>query len=277
MHPAFRITLALAGIYLAYCTLLFVFQRQMLFPRHMTATLANMPERFPQLERIWLKLPGMRVESWFLAAHVQGQPAPAIILTHGNAETIDFLPEEFHPFAARKVALMMVEFPGYGRSEGAPSQPAITAAMQKAYDVLVARPDVDADRIILMGRSLGAGAACQLAARRPSHALILISPFTSVAAYAPRYLVPPFLVKDPFDNLAVIREYQQPVLIIHGIRDAVVPYRHGQTLAAAALDGKLVSFDSDHNDLITDSARFWQEIDAFFRQIQLFSDSRTKK
>ncbi len=272
MHPALRITLGLAGIYLTYCALLFVFQRQMLFPRYMAATLANMPEKFPQLERIWLQLPGMRVEAWLLPAQAQGRPAPAVILTHGNAETIDFLPEEFHPFTARKVALMMVEFPGYGRSEGTPSQPTITATMQKAYDVLVARPDVDADRIILMGRSLGAGATCQLAARRPSRALILISSFESVAAFAPRYLVPPLLVKDPFDNLAVIRSYRQPVLIMHGIRDEVIPYRHGQALAAAALNinSKLVSFESGHNDLPTHGARFWQEIDTFLRQVDLF-------
>lgn len=275
MHPALRITLGLAGIYLAYCTLLFVFQRQMLFPRYMAATLANMPEKFPRLERIWLQLPGMRVESWFLPARAQDRPAPAVILTHGNAETIDFLPEEFNPFATRQVALMMVEFPGYGRSEGAPSQPAIAATMQKAYDVLIARPDVDADRIILMGRSLGAGAACQLATRRPSRALILISAFTSVTAFAPRYLVPPFLVKDRFDNLAAIRAYRQPVLIMHGIRDEIIPYRHGQTLAATALNGKLVSFESGHNDLPTGGDRFWQEIDEFLQQILLFSDSPT--
>ncbi|MCP3951539.1 MAG: alpha/beta hydrolase [Desulfobacterales bacterium] len=270
MHPALRISLGLASIYLVYCALLFVFQRQMIFPRYMAATLANMPEEFPQLESIWLDLPGMRVESWFLPPHAQNLPAPAIILTHGNAETIDFLPEEFHQFTTRGVALMMVEFPGYGRSEGAPSQPTITAAMLKAHDILAARPDVDANRIILMGRSLGAGATCQLAARRPSRGLVLVSPFTRITAFAPRYLVPPFLVKDPFDNLAVIRAYRQPVLIMHGARDEVIPYRHGQTLAATAFNGKLVTFESGHNDLPTGSHRFWEAIDAFFQQIELF-------
>jgi len=269
MHPAFRITIGLVGIYLAYCGLLFVFQRQMLFPRYMAMTLANLPEKFPEIERIWLQLPGMRIESWFLPTHPQGPPAPAVILTHGNAETIDFLPEEFHHFTARGVSLMMVEFPGYGRSEGAPSQQAITETMQKAYDVLAVRPDVDANRIILMGRSIGAGATCQLAERRPSRAMILISPFTGVRSFAPRYLVPPFLVKDPFDNLAVVRSYRQPLLIFHGTRDDIIPFRHGQALAAAAADGRLVSFESGHNDLPT-GTRFWQAIDAFFREIDLF-------
>jgi fermentation-respiration switch protein FrsA (DUF1100 family) len=271
MHPALRITLSLIGIYIAYCGLLFVFQRQMLFPRYMAMTLADLPAKFPGLESIWLELPGMRVEAWFLPAKGPPDPAPAVILTHGNAETIDLLPQEFHPFTSRGIALMMVEFPGYGRSEGAPSQQSITATMVKAYDVLAARPDVDADRILLMGRSLGGGATCQLAARRPSRGVILVSAFTSVSAFAPRYLVPPFLVRDPFDNLAVMRAYRQPVLIVHGTRDEIIPYRHGQTLAAAAPHARLVSFESDHNGLPTNSPRFWQAIDEFLRQTAIFT------
>lgn len=272
MSPALRIAFGLLGLYLVYCGLLFVFQRQMIFPRQMAITLADFPQKFQGLERIWLQLPGMRVEAWFLPARAAG-PAPAVILAHGNAETIDFLPEEFQHFTTRKVALMMVEFPGYGRSQGTPSQQAITETMEKAYDLLAARPEVDADRIILMGRSLGAGAACQLAGRRPSHAMILISPFISLTTFAPRYLVPPFLVKDPFDNLAVVRLYRPPLLIFHGTRDDVIPFRHGQTLAEAAADGRLVAFENGHNDLPT-GTRFWQAIDTFFREVDLFPGNK---
>lgn len=274
MHPALRITLGIIGIYLAYCALLFVFQRQMLFPRYMVMTRTSLPEGFPGLERIWLELGGMRVEAWFLPARTEARPAPVVIITHGNAESIDFLPDEFRPFADRGVSLLMVEFPGYGRSKGSPSQQTITTTMLKAYDVITARPDVDADRVILLGRSLGGGAACQLAARRPIRGLILVSAFTSVTAFAPRYLVPAFLVKDPFDNLAVIRAYSRPVLIIHGTRDEIIPYRHGQTLAAAAPDGNLVSFQSGHNNLPTDSRQFWQAIDAYLRKVALFPQDK---
>lgn len=274
MHPALRITLGIIGIYLAYCGLLFIFQRQMLFPRYMVMTRASLPDGFPGLERIWLELPDMRVEAWFLPVRNAVQPAPVVIITHGNAESIDFLPDEFEPFTERGISLLMVEFPGYGRSQGSPSQRTITATMLKAYDVIAARPDVDADRIILMGRSLGGGAVCQLADRRPIRGLILVSAFTSVTAFAPRYLAPPFLVKDPFDNLAVIRAFRRPVLIIHGSRDEIIPYRHGQTLAAAAPDGNLVSFSSGHNDLPTDSRQFWQAIDEFLRRIMLFPQEK---
>ena len=60
---------------------------------------------------------------------------------------------------------------------------------------------------------------------------------------------------------------------MHGLRDEIIPYRHGKTLAAAALNSKLVSFESGHNDLPTGGDRFWQEIDEFLRQIQLFPDT----
>jgi len=275
MHPALRITLGIIGIYLAYCGLLFVFQRQMLFPRYMVMTRASLPDNFPGLERIWLELAGMRVEAWFLPARTEARPAPVVIITHGNAESIDFLPDEFQPFTERGVSLFMVEFPGYGRSQGAPSQQTITDTMLKAYEVAAGRPDVDADRIILLGRSLGGGAVCQLAARRPIRGLILVSAFTSVSAFAPRYMVPSFVVKDPFDNLAVIRNFDGPVLIIHGTRDEIIPYRHGQALAAAAPDGNLVSFQNGHNDLPTDSRQFWQAVDEYLQKIELFPQDNT--
>jgi len=88
-------------------------------------------------------------------------------------------------------------------------------------------------------------------------------------------MVPSFLVKDPFDNLAVIRNFDGPVLIIHGTRDEIIPYRHGQALAAAAPDGNLVSFQNGHNDLPTDSRQFWQAVDEYLQKIELFPQDNT--
>ena len=81
-----------------------------------------------------------------------------------NGELIDFWPHELKKLNRLGIGVLLVEYPGYGRSNGSPSQKNITEAFTGAYDMLVTRPDVDPSRIVLFGRSLGGGAVCILAA-----------------------------------------------------------------------------------------------------------------
>jgi fermentation-respiration switch protein FrsA (DUF1100 family) len=253
-------------LYTAYCTLLFLMQRQMIFPAGLAGP-APGPPRLPALEVVWLAPQGARTEAWYLpSAHgAAGGRSPAVIFAHGNAELIDGCVNEFMPLTRMGAGLLLVEYPGYGRSGGSPSQKAIGAVYQAAWDWLAARPDVDPARIVLAGRSLGGGVVCQLAAERPSAALILISTFTSARAFARRFLVPAFLVRDPFDSLSVLRSYAAPVLVFHGRRDDVIPYAHGVAAADAAPRGRLVSYDCAHNDCPPDRDAFFQEMARFLR------------
>src|SRR6202008_4301022 len=129
---------------------------------------------------------------------------------------------------------LLLEYPGYGRSTGVTTQQSITAASLAAYDWATQQSGIDPKRIIAYGRSLGGGAACALATQRAVAALILESTFTSVRPFAWRFRAPGFLVRDPFDNLAVVRAFKKPLLVLHGTRDEVIPVEHGRELAAAA-------------------------------------------
>lgn len=266
-----QIVLKIAGwgalFYLGYCCLLFLVQRQMLFPRYVIEEPEGTAEGIPGLEKIWLDTAFGKVESWFLPAvpSRNAGPAPAVIFAHGNAELIDFWPEELKQFTHLGIGVLLVEYPGYGRSEGTPSQRSIGAAFVAAYDHLVQRADVDASRVILLGRSIGGGAVCALADQRPSAALILMSTFTSARSFASRYLAPGFLVRDPFDNLSVVESYPKPVLIIHGKHDEVIPYRHGVSLYTAAKQGKMITYDSGHNDCPPNWNMFWQDIESYLK------------
>jgi len=182
---------------------------------------------------------------------------------------IDFWPEALKRFPAMGVGLLLVEYPGYGRSAGSPSQESISETFTRAYDTLAARPDVDPTRIAFFGRSLGGGAVCDLAAKRPAAALILMSSFTSVRSFAIRYLAPSFLIRDPFDNLAVVRDYGGPVLVIHGRFDEVIPFGHGNALHAAARNGKMIAYDAGHNDCPPDWEVFWQDVEGFLRDAKV--------
>ncbi|MFC1799169.1 alpha/beta hydrolase [Thermodesulfobacteriota bacterium] len=252
-------------LYLVYCGLLFLLQRQIIYPRYMLGDVPSKAPESPKRETIWFDTDAGRVEAWFIAPENTKSPFPAVVFAHGNGELIDYWPDELDRFTKLGIGLMLVEYPGYGRSEGAPTQQRIEKVFVDAYDFLLSRKDVDSDRIVLFGRSLGGGAVCALVKRRPAAAMILMSSFTSVRSFAIRYLAPGFLIRDPFDNLSAVKSYNGPILFIHGKYDEIIPYKHGLALHQASRNGKMITYDSGHNDCPPDWNRFWQDIEAFLR------------
>jgi fermentation-respiration switch protein FrsA (DUF1100 family) len=266
-----QVIFGILALYVGYCLLLFLFQRAILFPRFQVESIPVTDKDMPGLEKMWIETGFGNVEAWYLPPITDGEAgsAPAVIFAHGNAERIDFWPEELKPFTTFGMAVLLVEFPGYGRSAGNPSQRNITEAFVAAYDRLMERAELDASRIVLFGRSLGGGVACALAAKRPAAALMLLSTFTSVRACAIKFLAPGFLVRDPFDNLDVLRSYPGPVLVIHGKRDTLIPYDHGVTLSRTAAQGRLVTYDCQHNDCPADWRTFWRDVESFLMDTEI--------
>lgn len=261
-----RFVLTGACVYGAYCTLLFVLQRHLIFPTLFVGTPEFSPPPQP-MERLWFEIPGAKVEGWFLrGAPPEDGPKPLVIFAHGNGELIDIWPLTFQGLNRRGFHVLLVEYPGYGRSTGQPSQKNITQTFCAAYDLVVQRPDVDPSKIVLFGRSIGGGAVCALASRRSSAALILMSTFTSLRPFARRYLAPSFLIRDPFDNESVVSAYSGPVLIVHGTHDSVVPYAHGRALATAARRGRFVSYHADHNDCPPNWEDFFETMRNFLKE-----------
>ncbi len=258
-------------LYAAYCGLLFVLQRQIMFPRNQIPPALQAEQPIAGLEKLWLDTDSGKVEVWVVPSvgSPSDKPRPVVIFGHGNGEIIDFWPEELRQFTRLGVGLALVEYPGYGRSAGNPSEESITQAFVAAYDMLTTRKDVDPTRIILLGRSLGGGAVCALARRRPSAALILMSTFTSAKSFAKNFLAPSFIVRDPFDNLAVVKNYPHPVMIIHGKHDGVIPFSHGKTLHAAAKQGKMIAYNAGHNDCPPDWNIFWRDLEGFLRKHEI--------
>ena len=250
-------------VYVVYCCSLYLLQRHITFPG---ARIQAPPvEAVEGVERIWLETGFGKVEAWYLLADrlSDGRSTPAVIFAHGNAELIDDWPKAFRALTSRGCGVLLVEFPGFGRSGGSPSQKSITEAFLAGYDSLVARDDVDDSKIVFMGRSLGGGVACALAKGRSLAALILFSTFTSVKALAGNFFFPAFLVRDPFDNLSLVGSYSGPTLIVHGRQDEVIPYDHAVALHRAAKSGKLITYDCGHNDCPPNWEELWGEVVSF--------------
>jgi hypothetical protein len=270
-----RILLTAAGIYLAYAGLVFFLQRSMIFPRFVIPPFTD-PARPQTAEVLMIHTGEETVEAWFIPADAGFPgPCPAVIFAHGNAELIDFWPEYLKPLSQNGIHLLLVEYPGYGRSKGRPSEKSITRAFTSAYDLLVARNTVDPGRIILFGRSIGGGAVCSLAKARPSAGLILLSTFTSIRSFAPRYGLFPFMIRDPMDNIVVLKEYPRPSLILHGNRDDLIPFTHAEALASVSKNARLIAYDCGHNDCPPDWNVFWKDVFAFLRENAMMKPSGT--
>jgi fermentation-respiration switch protein FrsA (DUF1100 family) len=263
-----RVALVAAVVVAAIAIAMLALQRQILFPRDMCVPRADAGAAVPGVERWSLQVEDGTVDVWFLPGDgvSASAPGPLVVFAHGNAELIDDWPEMLERYRRLGVSVLLPEYRGYGRSAGAPSQEAIVADFERAYDLAIARDDVDAERVVLHGRSLGGGVACALALRRPAAAIVLQSTFTGVADLALAFGVPRFMVRDPFDNLAALRGLEVPVLIVHGTRDGLIPVDHARALAGAAHDAKLVLVDADHNDCPPDWGAFWREVEGFLRE-----------
>ena len=266
-RPRIWRVLAISGtIGVVLVGVLLALQRRVLFPRHLVHADPRAGDGVAGLERLWIDTPEGRVEAWFLPGDgvSAAKPGPAVVFAHGNAELIDLWPGELAPYRRMGISVLLPEYRGYGRSAGDPSEAAIADDFVRFYDLLAARPEVDRARLIFHGRSLGGGAVCALAARRPPAALILQSTFTSVTDLAwASFLVPRFVIQDPFDNLAVLRRLDVPVLVVHGRRDEIVPFAHADALAHAARRVTRVSYECAHNDCPPNARAFFEEVRTF--------------
>jgi fermentation-respiration switch protein FrsA (DUF1100 family) len=267
---AVALVLVAAGAALGIA-LLFRLQRVAMFPAAGTRA-ANANVEAAGGERLWLDADGARVEAYFLPPRIRsGERAPLLVYAHGNGELIDDWVDAFAPARDFGVGALLVEYPGYNRSEGTPSQASVAAAMRAAYDGALARPDVDPARIVGYGRSLGGGAVCALSTERPLAALVLESTFTSVADLAGRLGLPRFLVRDPFDNAAALARFAGPVLIIHGEHDEMIPLGHAHALHRLVSGSRLaIAPGCGHNDC----PRPWELLREFLVETRLLSSGR---
>lgn len=222
-------------------------QRKLIFPGSYVVAGSRGPEAAGG-ERIWLET---GAEAWLLPGRGASARGPLLLYAHGNGELIDHWADEFEPARSRGIAALLVEYPGYGRSGGAPSERSIRATMAAAFDYARGR-GFPAEHIVGWGRSLGGGAVCALAEERPLAALVLESTFSSVVSMAQRLGLPAalarVLVRDPFDNAAVLRAFRGPVLLLHGARDEMIPAAEAKALHAEVPGADLLWLPCGHND-----------------------------
>jgi len=177
---------------------------------------------------------GVKIAGW-LIKQPQSRSRPTIIMFHGNAGTImDRLPNAQRMINATKCNLLMVDYRGYGPSEGEPTEEGLQRDAQAALEWAIKHEDVDEDNIFLFGRSLGGAVAIWLAAESPTKVkgLIVENTFCGIREMASALfpyltLLPPAILEMMLENHwrseELIARLPMPVLFLAGQLDEIVP------------------------------------------------------
>jgi fermentation-respiration switch protein FrsA (DUF1100 family) len=209
---------------------------------------------------------GLTLNAWFIAPRAASRFT--VMIFNGNAGNRAHRAPLARALAAEDMAVLMVDYRGYGGNPGSPTEEGLQADARGARDYLLRRRDVDPARIVYFGESLGSGVAAELAAQHPPSALILRSPFTSVVEVGQihyRLLPVRWLLRDRFPTIERIARVRAPVLVIAGERDSIIPVDLSRRVFEAAPSPKslVIISGADHNDQALQSDR--EMIDAILQ------------
>ena len=242
--------LGLAGAYLVLVAVVWAVQDQLIYYPNMGREIATTPSArgVPYDDLTISTEDGEKLNVWWVpAANSRG----AVALFHGNAGNISHRIEYALMFRELGYSTLLVEYRGYGKSSGKPSEAGMYRDADAAWRWLTQTRGVPAKDVVLFGESLGGGVASWLAARHAPKALVLASTFTSavdlgaeIYGFLPVRLVSRF----KYATLERLPQVRSPVLVMHSRDDEIIPYSHGRRLYEAANAPKaFVDLAGGHN------------------------------
>ncbi len=176
----------------------------------------------------------VRLHSWYLPAKATKQ---VVLFFHGNAGNISHRGESLQVFHGQGLSVLIVDYRGYGKSGGEPSEQGFYRDAMAAWKYLIEQRGYQPQDVIIFGRSLGGAVATQLATKVQAKALIIESTFSSMSDMA--NTVMPLISKLVFSRYnfnteAIIPQVKSPVLVMHSPDDDIIPYSLGVKVYAAA-------------------------------------------
>ena len=266
-----RLTLGLAAAWLAMCALLFVFQARLLYlpdlaGRELNALPTDIGLDFEDVD--FQAADGVSLHGWFVPAKAA---LGTVIIFHGNAGNISHRLDTLRIFNTLSLNSFIFDYRGYGQSGGRPTEAGTYLDAEAAWRHIVETRGIDADAVVLFGRSLGAAIAARQASVATPAALILESAFTSAPDLAAE-LYPIFpvrlLARLDYGTQGFVQNSAAPVLVIHSRDDDIVPFAHGLALLETAGDrGQLLAIRGDHNSgFLRSGQTYLQGLEAFIAQ-----------
>ncbi|WP_018862356.1 MULTISPECIES: alpha/beta hydrolase [unclassified Thioalkalivibrio] len=193
---------------------------------------------------------GVQLHGWYLPG--PADDAPVLLFLHGNAGNIGHRLESLEQFHHLGLAVLIIDYRGYGQSQGRPDEEGTHQDARAAWNWLREHLEYEPDEIVLFGRSLGAAVAARLAETKNPAAVILEAAFTSAADLGAEiypWLPVRALIRHEYDVLGRVGAIEAPLLLAHARDDEIVPFAHSERLLEASGDGaRLMKMDGGHND-----------------------------
>ena len=261
--------LKLAGcVALGFPILIYLFQERLIFfPQPLTQDplQANTGAAIEEVSLVTADKVALR--GWLVHAAAAQTPAPILIYFGGNAEEVSWLASTGGLYAGW--SLLLVNYRGYGGSQGKPGEAELFADALQIYDYAASR--AQGGRVALMGRSLGSGVAVYLAAQRPVAGVILVSPYDSIESVARGiypYLPIGLMLKHRFDSMSRAPGIKAPLLCLVASADRVIARPHSERLYAAWGGTKQWREigPADH-DSLAGEPDYWNAIASFLAQL----------
>ena len=219
--------LAAPAVYILLCSGLYFQQNELIFRPEVLA--ADFRFNFPQSFReVNVPVDGANLNALHFTV---AQPRGVVLFFHGNAGSLRRWGEVAESLTHRGYDLLAFDYRGYGKSSGKiKTERQLHDDADRVYAYV--RERYAAENIIVYGRSLGSGIAAQLAVRHTPKMLILETPYFSLKDLTATFYpyVPGFLLKFPLRTDLALPQVKSPVYLIHGTRDAVVPYSSSERL-----------------------------------------------
>lgn len=215
---------------------------------------------------------GLMLNGWFVRP--ASTPWFTVIVFNGNAGSRAMRASLADAFVRGGIAIVLFDYRGYGGNSGVPSEGGLTVDARAVRRYIVGRADVDPARVAYFGESLGSAVAVTLAAEFPPAAMVLRSPFASlaeVAAFHYPFLPVRWLLRDRYASIEVIARIPTPLLVIAGESDRIIPLAHSRRLFDAASQPKMLRVikGADHNDAaLNDGPEMMQVVIEFLRRVR---------
>lgn len=248
-------------IYCALCTYMFLEQERFIF----------LPEKLTAKEKLEIDIPFKEVAIPVNGAKLSGllctvhQRKGLIFFVHGNKGNLNDQQQAARFYTSLGYDFFSFDYRGYGKSTGQ-----IESEAQFFNDVVAAYKyclkDYQEDEITLIGYSLGTAPASYLATKSRAHQLILIAPYFSLKKMTiHRYkVIPTFLLKYPFETNEHVKKAKQRILIVHGDKDAVLPFEGGKALTQfLGKDDRFLRLPNQGHDDLEKNPQFRKAIRIF--------------